>query len=230
MNILKILFLLFLFIFPTESTLVNSRQKALTNFGRIVTRQILNKTKNISTKIGENKLNIKQRNFNFLAKENKIELNKFRQSSFSFFEQNFNNGFIKRIASSSFSTHTGMNYSKGKDNIFDENNLKTLINNSLEEIEIYSKSFFDDYYNTNNSIEKTTQIFSEQNIFGINIFDKLPIPKLSEIDRKNVSNKLFKSFLNEWNKIRKMLEEERIEEAKLALNNSKWEELETVDK
>jgi len=92
---------------------------------------------------------------------------------------------------------------------FDQNNLKTSINTLLEEIEIYSKSFFDDY--CNNSIRRSTQIVSGRTIYGTHFYDKLPIPKLSEIDRKNVSDKLFRAFLNEWNKIREILEKGRVE-------------------
>uniref|UniRef100_A0A915MSA5 Uncharacterized protein n=1 Tax=Meloidogyne javanica TaxID=6303 RepID=A0A915MSA5_MELJA len=80
---------------------------------------------------------------------------------------------------------------------------------SRQEIEIYSKSFFDDY--SNNSIRRSTQIVSERTIYGSHFYDKLPIPKLSEIDRKNVSDKLFRAFLNEWNKIREMLIKGRVE-------------------
>ena len=95
------------------------------------------------------------------------------------------------------------------DRIFAENNLESLnelVNILLNEIEIYSNCFF--YENT---FKKATEIVSARNVLGAAYFDKLSTPKLSEINRQYISEKLLKSFLNEWKEIGKMMEEGSIE-------------------
>ncbi|KAF7634964.1 hypothetical protein Mgra_00005563 [Meloidogyne graminicola] len=209
MNILQI-FLLFNLLIKLTLCIVSTQQKTFSNIKRItttITFQKLNKLKinnknNIPTKIEENK-----KYFNFLGNN---KLNKFNLNNSLPFRQNIiKNELIKRNSFLPFSTQTGMDYSNKKDLIFAENNLETLnklINELKEEINNYSTSFsLENNLNNNKNINLISERISSS------FFDKLPTPKLTEIDRKNISKNLFKTFSNEWNKIEEMLEQENIE-------------------